>query len=75
LGEVWRREKTLGLARVLLGSQVGSERLFGGTAAGFDAGAGRGKKRSGGADYGKDSGGIFRGVIASTLCVQREGDG
>jgi hypothetical protein len=58
----------------LLMRLLGGE-LFGGTAAGFDAGAGRGKKRSGRADYCEDGGWIFWGVIATTLCVQGEGDG
>jgi hypothetical protein len=43
--------------------------------AGFNAGARRSKECSCGADYGEDSGWIFRGFIASTLCVQRKGDG
>jgi hypothetical protein len=49
--------------------------LFGGTAFGFDAGAGRSKKRSGRADYGENSSWVFWGVGAAILCVQREGNG
>ena len=43
--------------------------------AGLDAGAGRGKESSGGADQSEDGGWIFRGVSATVLCVQRKGDG
>ena len=49
--------------------------LFGRTAAGFDAGARRSKKRSGRADYGENSSWVFWGVGAAILRVQREGDG
>jgi hypothetical protein len=49
--------------------------LFGRTAAGFDAGARRSKKRSDRADYGKDSSWVFWGGDAAILCMQREGDG
>jgi hypothetical protein len=49
--------------------------LFGKTAAGFDAGARRSKKRSGRADYSENSCWVFRGLGAAILCVQREGDG
>jgi hypothetical protein len=58
------------------GFAVFGDVLFGGLAAGFDAGASRGKKRSGRADYSEDRGWVFRGVGAAIgLCVQREGDG
>ena len=49
--------------------------LFGRTAAGFDAGARRSKKRSGRADYSENSSWVFRGIRAAILCMQREGDG
>ena len=49
--------------------------LFGRTAACFDAGARRSKKRSGRADYGENSSWVFWGVGAAILSVQREGDG
>jgi hypothetical protein len=59
------------LLRLVLNSSVATTDLFGGTAAGFDAGTGRSKQRSCGADHSKDSGWIFGRISAAILCVQR----
>jgi hypothetical protein len=76
--ESWKGLGTPGgqaFACVLLQCSPCSE-LFGRTAAGFDTGARRSKKRSGRADYGENSGWVFWGVGAAILLrVQWEGDG
>jgi len=43
-------------------------------AAGLDASPDRGPEYTGGADYGKDSGWVFRRREAAILCMQREGN-
>jgi hypothetical protein len=49
--------------------------LFGGAAASFDAGAGGCEEGAGRAYDSEDGGGVFWGVRAASLCMQREGHG
>ena len=66
--------KNPGVTRVFCCLLQKAEILFVGAAAGFDAGSGRGKKCSCRADDSEDGGWILWRMVATALCVEREGD-